>query len=194
MRAHRYVAVAATTAALATAAALTAAPAVGEDTNTSVTVKDVVAKVTRTGGLTVSGTMNCSAAVERAGGVPENTHVMVNVTWTAWQSVGRKTMVTASWAGGGHADPCYKSYSPTNPETFLPWNTSWFNSSSTPYYVFPSTGRFMKGMVHVDVQVVGGEDSPNVYTVDPATGDITSPTPVGTVPVFAVTGFDVRAR
>lgn len=198
MSAPTRVALAGAVAALATTILATAPPAASED-NLSVTVKDVAAKVSRTGGITVSGTMNCGAAVDRAGGVPENANVMVGVTWTAWQSAGRKGMVTASWPGGAHADACYTTRAGVDPSLFLPWNTSYYNSTGTPYYVFPSNGKFVKGPVHIDVRVEGGYDpetgepQPNVYLVDPTTGEIVSGTDQS-VEVFGVTGFDVRAR
>jgi hypothetical protein len=152
-------------AALVTTALLTATPAVGQD-NLSVTVKVVTAQVNRTGGITVSETMNCAAAVQAAGGVSADPNVR-------------------SW---GIADPT---------ADFLPWMSSYYNSLSTPTYVFPMTGRFGKGVVHIEVTVFGepgtnGPD-PNVYPVDPATGNING-VAVASVQVFGVTGFDVRAR
>ncbi len=193
MRIVRVVVVAA---AAVAAAALTTTPAVGDEPNLSINVTNVVAKVNRAGAISVSGTMNCAAAVAKAAALPAGDYnVMASVTWTASQSIGRKSRVTASWTGGGHADACYRSWDPT---AWLPWNTSYYNSTSTEYYVAPTNGKFVKGPVLIDVTVTSfydeqGNPVPNVYQADPATGNVTGPTGY-VVEVFGVTQFTVRAR
>jgi hypothetical protein len=192
MRARRFAGVA-TTAALALASVgLTAAPAVSEGEDVWATVTDVVATVSRTGGITVTGKINCAAAValwaqSNPSGLPPQSQVMVNIDWTAYQATSRKRMVTASF-GDDIMSPCYDS---DNPTAYMAWTTN-HAGSSKDFYVFSDTGKFVKGPVHVDVIVNGGFDpndgspSPNVISGG-GFSEIA-------VEVFSHTGFDVKAN
>ncbi len=143
---------------------LTAKPGMAEPNALPIVANKVL--VNKTGGITVSGTMDCAAAVNAYDwtdltGIatpPANLTIMVNVSWTAYQPVGRQTMLQATF-GSDHKEPCYNTnenlnYGPvcggdTNPS--CRWITSNFTSTSTPFYVYSPQGKFAPGPIHVDV-------------------------------------------
>lgn len=150
--------------------------------------------VSRLGGITVSGTMNCKAAVDAYYAdlnetVPDNLTVLVTVQWTATQPVGRNKSVTATWRAE-HLNPCYNSNPDISGAELCPvapvpcsWITSFQNSSDTPYYVYPTNGKFAPGPIHVDLTTEGS----NYIFIDGVLQDGVS------IDVFSVTGFNLRA-
>lgn len=147
--------------------------------------------VDRLGGITVSGTVDCTAEVEAAfpGGVPANLTVLAAVNWWAYQPAGRRKMIHAA-NNPSHAWTCYNS----SPDPQLGpvcggsagpcrWITSNYGTSSTPFYVYSLDGRFVRGWIHVDTQgtggyvILGGERREDLDLTD----------------MFALVGYDLRA-
>lgn len=189
---------AATLTALTTMLLTSPSSAVASDGNMWATVQNVSAQVNRTGGITVRGEVNCRAAVElwqqqNATTLEDHAVVLVSLDWTAYQPVGRRGMVTASW-GSDHMSPCY---SKDEPDTFWPWATT-HAGSTADFYVYSTSGRFVKGTVHIDVTMFGGFD---LQTGEILSNVIIAPDPQGpgtftdiAVEVFTAQQFDVRAR
>ena len=118
----------------------------------------------KTGGITVMGTVDCTAAVaEHWGGlqnVPPDTIVLVNMSWTAWQAVGRK--VISATLDDSQASPCWANTAEwlepgrcvqATGDTWGPcrWDSSNWGSSG---YVY-GTGKFTTGRVHVQARMTG---------------------------------------
>ncbi len=127
-----------------------------------ITVVPTQALVDRLGGITISGTSDCTTEVRAAfpGGIPDKLTVAVGVNWTAYQPAGRRTMIHASFAAN-MAKPCYNRYAAFGPRCGggagpCPWITSNYSSGDTPFYVYSLDGKFVRGWVHVDVEVEGG--------------------------------------
>lgn len=130
--------------------------------------------VNRYGGITVSGTLDCSAEVEAIYGGPElipaNTSVFVSKNWTATQYVGRNKVVTASYSSG-IASVCYTNDpGMMNGDVTAPW--SWSTQYGYPVgevqWVYSATGKFGTGPIHVELAVDGspltnGEDTHYFY-------------------------------
>ncbi len=149
--------------------------------------------VNRLGGITASGTMNCTNDVTAyyAGvgqQVPANLTVVTGPSWTATQPAGRHTSITASW-NPDHANPCYNT-NPSIPGAELcpagapapcSWITSHFGSSDTPFYVYATNGKFVPGPIHVDLITTTGYVFINGVLQD------------YTIEVFSATGFNLRA-
>lgn len=147
---------------------------------TTQTVDSVL--VNKTGGITASGTVDCTAEVTAyfaPNPIPADTMVLVNESWTASQRIGRKTMLQATY-GSNYANQCFDNTASSSGAPY-PWMTSQFNSTDTPFYVYSPDGAFKKGAIHVDLTSEGGYLIVNGQFV----GQITD--------VFAVTGFDLKA-
>jgi hypothetical protein len=138
-------------------------------------------KVNKTGGVTAWGTVDCTAEVAAyfaPGAIPANTVVLTNESWVARQSVGRKTVLQATYESN-YANPCFDNRVGAGDGPY-PWMTSQFNSTDTPYYVYSPNGVFKTGMIHVDLKSEGG-----ILEVD---GQF-----VADLGIFQLTGFDLRA-
>ena len=126
----------------------------------SATVDQVL--VNRYGGITVSGNLDCSAAVADIYGgaelIPADTSVFVSKSWTATQYVGRNKVVTASY-DSGIASVCYTNdptmyYGDVTPP--WPWSTMYAYPVGETQWVYSSTGKFATGPIHVELTVTGG--------------------------------------
>ncbi|MFA6112192.1 MAG: hypothetical protein WDA75_25825 [Candidatus Latescibacterota bacterium] len=130
--------------------------------------------VNRYGGITISGTLDCTAAVADlyggAANIPADTTVLVSKSWTATQYVGRNKVVTASY-DSGIASVCY-----TNDPVFMgdaaeapwPWSTLYAYPVGETQWVYSSTGKFGTGPIHVELTLEGvpltvGEDTHYFY-------------------------------
>jgi len=130
--------------------------------------------VNRYGGITVSGTLDCSAEVAAIYGgeelIPTDTSVFVSKNWTAFQYVGRNKVVTASYSSG-IASVCYTNDpGMMNGDVTAPW--SWSTQYAFPVgetqWVYSATGKFATGPIHVELSVDGtsltvGEDTHYFY-------------------------------
>jgi hypothetical protein len=171
--------------------------------------------VNKTGGITVSGTLDCAAAVNAydwsglggsLGNPPANLTILVNVSWTAYQPVGRKTMLQATF-GSDHKDPCYNTYADPNygpvcggdTGSSCRWITSNYTSTSTPVYVYSPQGKFAPGAIHVDVSSA----EPDGYVLidgnqqcelggAPSSCEIEGANPM-TLNIFQRSGYDLKA-
>jgi hypothetical protein len=163
LRFRRVLAVSATLLATAATAILPAGGASAEDFgyehSIGATVDQVL--VNRYGGITVSGTLDCTAVVaEIFGGaenIPADTTVLVGKSWTATQYVGRNKVVTASYSSG-IASVCY-----TNDPVFMqeaevapwPWSTRYGYPVGETQWVYSSNGKFATGLIHVELTIEG---------------------------------------
>jgi hypothetical protein len=127
--------------------------------------------VNRGGGITISGTLDCSAVVAEAYAsaglsIPEHTAIFVGVRWTATQYVGRAKAVTATY-DPGIAHPCFNN----DPALDVPVVGPWTWSTKNPYpqggeqWVYSTNGKFASGPIHVEVAVIEAEDG---YTFEVA--------------------------
>lgn len=117
--------------------------------------------VNRYGGITISGTLDCTAAVADAYGGAENiqadTTVFVSKSWVATQYVGRGKVVTASYDSGIASvcytnDPAIMSW-PGYSEAPWPWSTQYGYPVGGTQWVYSSTGKFGAGSVHVELTI-----------------------------------------
>lgn len=176
------------------------------------------AVVNKTGGLTVSGTMSCADAVNDfdwsrfsgdANTPPANLTAALNVNWDAYQPVGRKTMLQAGY-DSEHKDTCYNTnqkppFGPscgTDLTARCPWLTSSYNSTSLPFYIYSSAGKFAPGALHVDIKsadsdgwiIINGEIQCELPGVPKPINcaDNQEATPI-TLNISQFSGFDLRA-
>lgn len=130
--------------------------------------------VNKAGGITASGTVDCSAAVLEMWGsfenVPANWSVVVNVDWTANQPVGRR-MLTAQLQDS-QASPCWANDDEfldpgrcveQSPGIWYPcrWDSSNWGDSGWIY----GNGKFGTTLTSVDAVLIGG------YWGDPDLGE-----------------------
>jgi hypothetical protein len=176
---------------LVSAGLVTAGPVSAADAFPRLTVDTVL--VNGTGGITVMGTVDCSAAVVEHWGsisnVPADTVVLINVSWTAYQPAGRKFMLKAELQDS-QASPCWANYSEgaepgrciENLDTGIlapcRWDSSNWGSGGYMY----GNGMFKKGAVHVDVMLEGG-----YYGGEDEDGN---PLSIG---IFRIYSFDLKA-
>ena len=184
--------IAATSASLVLATGLlTPTLAAGAEENVFVDSYGVTAQVNRTGGITVSGKMNCKAAADRweeqnGRELPADSTVNVGYSWTARQPLGRRGGYLVASFGSSHLQGCYNTSDPEG--TDYSWKSDVYGSA-TPIYLYSERGAFKQGLVYVEVKLEGGVDDEgnqyaNVFAPDGWTES---------VEVFNVTGFEVRA-
>lgn len=132
--------------------------------------------VNRYGGITVSGTLDCTEAVADVYGgaenIPADTTVFVSKSWVATQYVGRGKVVTARW-DSGIASVCYTNDPfvlswPGYGEAPWPWSTQYAFPVGDPQWVYSSTGKFGAGAIHVELTIQSdpltvGEDTHTFY-------------------------------
>jgi hypothetical protein len=161
MRIKTVLAIGTTILASLAAAALPTGAASAQDTEHgfSATVDQVL--VNRSGGITVSGLLDCTAAVVSIYGsvdnVPDNTSVFVSKNWTATQYIGRGKVASASYSSG-IASVCFTN----DPSVYYgdvdapwPWETLYAYPVGTTQWVYSSTGKFASGPIHVELTVTG---------------------------------------
>lgn len=125
------------------------------------------AYVNSTGGLTVLGTVDCSADVIAQFGSLDapapGTYVYVNVSWTANQPVGRKMltaqfedhMASPCWANTSeYVEGCVENTTPAGTTWYGPcgWDTSNYGSSGWIY----GNGKFGTKLTHVEALLTNG--------------------------------------
>lgn len=144
----------------------------------SATVTQVL--VNRAGAITVSGTIDCTAAVLDAyrqvrgedAAIPENTTVFININWDAAQNVGRTKVVSAQYRSG-IAHVCFNNNPdiPTNAEgtqhlsTTAPWSwaTLYPYPQGSTQWVYATNGKFASGPIRIDLAVTA---DPEGYTFE----------------------------
>lgn len=155
--------------AMASLLATTAMPAAAADYEVSPTVTIDQVRVNRMGGITINGTVDCTADVTAMydGAIPENTTMFVNVNWEASQMVGKNNVIYATYLSG-IASICY-----TNDPAFAAglgtWQTLFPFPTGTEQWVYSRDGKFSPGPIHVEIYVYGGpfavgEDNYAFYT------------------------------
>lgn len=167
-------------------------PAVAEEPpaeNAFADVYGVTAQVNRTGGITVSGLVNCRQAVERYeadnGPLPDGSTVNVAYDWVARQPLGRKGGYLVATFASSRLTACYKT---ATPDADFAWDSSPYGMA-TPIFVYSDLGKFTKSTVHVDVTVYGGydPDGEQFANADPGSGGDWF-----VLEVYNQTGVDVR--
>jgi hypothetical protein len=191
MSAPRRIAAALGVTALLVGTSLTA-PAAAEDPpaeNAFADVYGITAQVNRTGGITVSGLVNCHQAVERYeadnGPLPDGSTVNVGYEWVARQPLGRKGGYLVATFGSSHLTACYKT---ATPDADFAWDSSPYGMA-TPVFVYSDLGKFTRSTVHVDVTMYGGydPDGEEFANADPGNGGDWF-----VLEVYNQTGVDVR--
>ncbi len=147
-------------------------PAVAIPNGITTTVDSVL--VNKTGGITVFGTMDCTAEVSAyyGGSIPANVTVGASTDWTAYQPAGRKTMIQASFASN-HLQTCFNNNPSLGPNQPLcggsngpcQWLTSNYGTAFTPFYVYSPNGRFKTGAIHVDLQTAGYDEYADMFNL-----------------------------
>jgi hypothetical protein len=117
--------------------AATAQPVKAAEYHFSVVVTKVW--VNQSGGITIEGTADCTAALTDAGLVGP---VYASVRWDASQTVGRNRVVTAGY-DPGIAFECDAATSP--------WFTRYPYPVGTIQWVYSTNGRFTTGRIHVEI-------------------------------------------
>ena len=173
-------------------------PAAAEDPppdNVFADVYGITAQINRTGGITVSGLIDCHQAVERYeadnGPLPPGSTVNVAYDWVARQPLGRKGGYLVAEFGSSHLTACHKTATldPASPAVVeFAWQSTPYGMV-TPVFVYSDLGKFTKATVHVDVTMLGGYDmnGEEFANVQPGTGGDWL-----VLEVFNQTGVDVR--
>lgn len=118
--------------------------------------------VNRYGGITVSGTLDCSEQVAAIYGgvenIPADTTIYVGKQWTATQYVGRGKAVTASYSSG-IASVCFNNNPALEVGTSAPWTwaTLYGFPVGTTQWVYSDNGKFSAGAIHVELTLEGSE-------------------------------------
>jgi hypothetical protein len=124
----------------------------------SATVTQV--RVNGYGGITISGTLDCTEQVAAVYGgfenIPEKTTVFVNVDWEASQTVGRTKTVHATYKSG-IAHFCFNNDPAMTLDVEAPWSWSTLYEFpvGTEQWVYSTDGKFSAGRVHVELRVSG---------------------------------------
>jgi hypothetical protein len=158
-------------------------------------VYGISAQVNRTGGIAVSGLIDCHQAVERYeadnGPLPPGSVVNVAYDWVARQPLGRKGGYLVAGFGSSHLTACHKTATvdPVSPAVVeFAWDSTPYGMV-TPVFVYSDLGKFTKSIVHVDVTMYGGyapngEEFANTQPGDGGDWVV--------VEVYNQTGVDVR--
>lgn len=179
---RRWIAAAVAACAIPALTLASSATSVAEETNVFAEVTGVVAKVNRTGGITVSGQVTCRAAVDKweaeNGEVPEGV-LHVGYSWVARQPLKKGAYAVAEF-GSSHLTPCYDTTPTAPPGQVYPWDSTPYGMT-TPLYMYAQSGKFTKGPVYVQVTFEGGE------VIENGIG-------IGDVEVFYQGGFELVAQ
>lgn len=186
---RRWVAAAIAACALPALVLAPAAASVEPEPNVFAEVTGVVAKVNRTGGITVSGEVTCRAAVElwktqnEEEVLPEGI-LNVGYGWIARQPLKKGAYAVAEF-GSSHLTACYDTSLSTPAEQVYSWDSTPYGMTS-PIYVYSQIGKFTKGPVYVEVTFDGGEVFTNPM---PPPGE-----PLTFVEVYYQGGFELMAQ
>lgn len=185
---RRWIAAAVAACALPALVLAPTAASVATEPNVFAEVTGVVAKVNRTGGITVSGLVTCRAAVEKwesehGEEAPEGV-LNVGYSWVARQPLKRGAYAVAEF-GSSHLTACYDTSSSAPAEQVYPWDSTPYGMT-TPIYMYSQTGKFTKGPVYVQVTIEGGEVFPTPMPEPPE--------PLPYIEVFFQGGFEVVAQ
>lgn len=182
---RRWIAAAVAACALPALVLAPTATSVATEPNVFAEVTGVVAKVNRTGGITVSGLVTCRAAVEKweAENGQEAPEGVLNVgySWVARQPLKKGAYAVAEF-DSSHLTACYDTSASAPAEQVYPWDSTPYGMT-TPLYLYSETGKFTKGPVYVQVTFEGGE----VFTTP-----MQDPLPY--IEVFYQGGFEVVAQ
>lgn len=141
--------------------AMTAAPASAQADNDlgefAFSLTATQALVNTSGGITISGTMSCTAAIDaalnaaaqRAGttnvAVIPNGTAGANPGYTVSENIGRTRTVSATY-NSGIQQLCYQAPG----AAAYPWKTLYGYPVGTQQWLYPTAGKFAPGSVHVE--------------------------------------------
>ena len=160
-------------------------------------------RVNRQGGITVNGTLDCTAevadaytwdpAVPDAANIPANTMVLVGVHWEAYQFLGRNKVIRARY-DPGIANPCFNNNPAVGPVTApWSWRTSYAFPVGTEQWVYSGDGKFAPGPIHIELVVEGVPfDVVTVVESDDETNHYVD-TYTDTYGFYSFSGWDMKA-
>ena len=154
-------------AAVSAALAVTVAPsssAAAADTEQAIYATVDLVQVNRMGGITVSGSLDCSDQVAAiyggAANIPADTMVVVNMNWDAIQYVGKNKTVFAEY-DSGIASICYTNMDPSMFPDWLDldppysWQTRYAYPVGTVQWVYSRDAKFAAAPIHIELTVNG---------------------------------------
>ena len=123
-------------------------------------------QVNKMGGITVSGSVDCTDQVAAIYGgdvdsIPADTIVVVNMNWDALQYVGKGKTVFAEY-DSAIASICYtnmdESLFPDWVDLVAPysWETRYPYPTGTVQWVYSRDGKFAAGPIHIELTAIGG--------------------------------------
>lgn len=149
------------------ALAATVAPAssaTAADTEQAISATVELVQVNKMGGITVSGSLDCTDQVAAIYGglenVPADTEALVNVNWDALQYVGKNKTVFAEY-DSGIASMCFTNKDPSAYPDWLDtdrpysWQTRYAYPVGTVQWVYSRDGKFAAAPIHVELTVNG---------------------------------------
>lgn len=139
--------------------------ATAADTEQAISATVDLVKVNKVGGITVSGSLDCTEQVAALYGgdvesIPEDTMVVVNMDWTALQYVGKNRTVFAEY-DSGIASICYTNMDPSlfpdwvDLEAPYSWDTRYAYPVGTVQWVYSRDGKFAAGPIHIELYSYG---------------------------------------
>lgn len=151
--------------------------ATAADTEQAISATVDLVQVNRAGGITVSGSLDCTDQVAAiyggTGNIPDDTLVMVNMNWDALQYVGKNKTVFAEY-DSGIASICYTNMDPSlfpdwvDLDAPYSWDTRYAYPVGTVQWVYSRDGKFAAGPIHIELTANG---SLSVYEESDPPGD-----------------------
>lgn len=138
--------------------------ATAADTEQAIYATVGLVQVNKAGGITVSGSLDCTDQVAAIYGgaekIPDGTLVMVNMNWDALQYVGKNRTVFAEY-DSGIASICYTNLDPSlfpdwvDLDAPYSWDTRYAYPVGTVQWVYSRDGKFAAGPIHIELNVYG---------------------------------------
>jgi hypothetical protein len=139
--------------------------ATAADTEQAIYATVDLVQVNRMGGITVSGSLDCTEQVAAiyggAANIPLDTMVLVNMNWDALQYVGKNKTVFAEY-DSGIASICYTNLDPSLFPDWVDlvapysWDTRYAYPVGTVQWVYSRDGKFAAGPIHIELTASGG--------------------------------------
>lgn len=139
--------------------------ATAADTEQAIDATVDLVQVNKMGGITVSGSVNCTDQVTAIYGgtdnIPVNTMVLVNMDWDALQYLGKTKTVFAEY-DSAIATICYTNMDPSLFPDWVDlvapysWDTRYGYPVGTVQWVYSQDGKFAAGPIHIELTAQGG--------------------------------------
>ena len=138
--------------------------ATAADTEQAIYATVDLVQVNKAGGITVSGSLDCTDQVAAiyggAANIPADTMVLVNMNWDALQYVGKTKTVSASY-DSGIASICYTNMDASMFPDWVDldppysWDTRYAYPVGTTQWVYSRDGKFVAGPIHIELNAYG---------------------------------------